>query len=283
MQRSVQRIADRHIIQMAVRKATSSRDFRRRQGSVRDLTPEVLEAFAVGFYLPLHRGKVAFGSLTRKLKEMSKAFSRYPKLWQQFKDTIGVQGMLDLPGAIRQLAKDGYKVLKRSIDKAFNVWPLKLYLLPENKALSVNTMIEKLMNQFPRFKDALTRNVKPRVDQFDHWLREHLPVVSRVLMVAIFIFIWLNVVEFEWDIHALVQVMAGQLTLADLLASLPGSALGALMNGLGLGTFSLLPLTIIARLMWLTSKRYLIWTGRGFELNWDNLAADGLVQSPAST
>ncbi|MDB4278171.1 hypothetical protein N9917_01075 [Deltaproteobacteria bacterium] len=283
MKVSAQRIADRHIIQMAVRKATSSRDFRRRRGSVRDLTPEVLETFAVEFYLPMHQGKVAFGSLTRKLREMSKAFSRYPKLWQKFKDAIGVQGMMDLPGAIRQLAKDGHKALKRTIGKAFDVWPLKLYTLPASKVLSVNTMIEKLMDQFPQFKSYLSQNVKPKVDLFDRWLRKHLPTVSRVLMVAIFIFIWLNVVEFEWDIEALVRVMGGQLSLAELLASLPGSALGAMMNGLGLGTFTLLPVTIVARLMWLTSKRYLIWTGRGFELNWDHLAADGLVQNPAAT
>jgi hypothetical protein len=239
---------------------------------------EVLAAFGEGFYLPMHQGRVAFGGLVKKLRELTKAFNKAPKLWAQFKRVLGVQSMSELPGAIRQLAKDGYQALRRGVHKAFSVWPLKLYTLPENKVLGINALLERVVDQFPAFKRALQRNVKPRVDQLDRWLRKYLPGVSTVVMVGIWIFIWMNVVEFEWDLHGFAQVLSGQLTLAELLASLPGSALGALMNGMGLGTFTLLPATIVARLIWLTARRYLIWNGRGFTLSWDNLAADGLVR-----
>jgi hypothetical protein len=280
-QELAQRIADRHMVRMAARKVASSSTFRRRQASLRDLDAEVLVAFGEGFYLPMHGGRVAFGGLVKKLKELSRAFTKAPKLWEQFKRTIGVTSMAELPGAIRRLAKDGYKVLQRAVGKAFSVWPLKLYTLPENKVLGINHIISKLVDQFPAFKRYLQQNVKPKVDQLDRWLRKYLPGVSTVMMVGIWIFIWMNVVEFEWDLHSFAQVLSGQLSLADLLASLPGSALGAMMNGLGLGTFTLLPATIVARLLWLTAKRYLVWTGRGFEISWDNLVSDGLVAGPA--
>jgi len=274
---SAQRIADLYIIKMAAREATSTREFRRRRAAVRDLTAEVMEAFAEGFYLPMHEGRVAFGGILGKLRDLTKLFTKKPRIWENFKKAIGIESLSDLPGAIKQAAKDGYAALKRILGKVFSTWPLMLYTLPEAKLFSVNGALGVLIKQFPAFESYLEKNVRPRVDAFDEWFRKALPRVSTVVLVAAFFFIWWNVVEFEWDVDSLGSILLGQITLSDLLGSLPGSAVGFLLKGFGFGTFTLFPAALIARLLFLMGKRYLVWTGRGFRIDWDRLSKDRMV------
>ncbi|MBV6342828.1 hypothetical protein [Candidatus Magnetobacterium casense] len=98
--------------------------------------------------------------------------------------------------------------------------------------------------------------------------------MSVVLMVAVYIWIWMNVVEFEWDMKSLTDAMTGHLSLADLLGSLPGSAIGFLLHALHVGSITLLPVTFVVRLGYLMAHRYLVWTGRGFTVDRDRLARD---------
>jgi len=100
-------------------------------------------------------------------------------------------------------------------------------------------------------------------------------VVSTVVVVAVFIFIWMNVLEFEWNLSDLTKALIGNISLGDLLASLPGSALGFLMNGLGVRTFTLLPSALVTRMLWLMHKGYVQWNGRWFDLDEDALLRDG--------
>jgi hypothetical protein len=130
------------------------------------------------------------------------------------------------------------------------------------------------MDASPAFKKFLADTVKPRVDQLDAWLQKYLPTVSKVVMVAIYVWIWINVVEFEWDLKGIIDAATGALSLSDLLASLPGSILGALMKSLGFGTFTLLPAAYAVRLALVVSRRYVSWTGSGFAFDADKLRAD---------
>jgi len=261
-------LREAHRTEVAKKAATVA--YRRvRRGSLRaanqmpsDLTLEVVQAIAVEFYQPYwsgHREALSFGKLARKLKDMIKFFVQKGKAaWAKFKEILGVEKITQLrPSHIKDLAKRGWELLKKAVGKAFSVWPLKIYTLPEAKLFSVNGLLGKLMERFPRFKGWLEQKVRPKVDQLDTWLRKYLPGVTHVALVAIFIWIWLNVVEFEWDISALTDVLMGRLTLGDLLTSIPGSALGALMNGLGLGTFTLLPAAFAARAIFLMANRLL--------------------------
>jgi hypothetical protein len=52
-----------------------------------------------------------------------------------------------------------------------------------------------------------------------------------------------------------------------------------MMNWLGLSTFALLPAAMVARLVFLMSKRYLTWTGGGFDFDWELLKKDYGVDS----
>ena len=268
-----ERVAARHEIRLAAKRACVSIN---RTASADGLLERCLVAMAEGALLS-DDGSVrtaGFANLARRLKQMAVMVGKFPKLWDRVKEFLGVQSLTDLPGRITELAKEGYKALKRLVDKAFAVWPLKLYALPESKLFSLNTALEKLMDASPAFKKFLTDTVKPRVDQFDKWLREYLPTVSKVVMVSIYVWIWLNVVEFEWDLKGILDAATGALSLSDLLASLPGSILGALMNSLGLGTFTLLPAAYAVRLMLVISRRYVSWTGSGFSFDAEKLRAD---------
>lgn len=275
MSLSCSRVAARHLIRVAARDACRV-TFRTRTASV-DLTERVLVAAAEGALIPDDGSPMRTAglmALPRKLAEFAKAVKRYPNLWEKVKEFVGVDSLADIPGRVKELAKEGYAALKKVLASAFDAWPLKLYTLPESAVFSVNKLLEKLMARFPQFGKWLETSVKPRVDQFDKWLSEHLPVIRKVLLTAIYVWIWLNVVEFEWDMKGLLGAATGQLTLSSLLASLPGSALGAMMNGLGLGTFTLLPAATAARVLFLMSKRYLTWTGRGFTVEWEKLSSD---------
>ena len=260
----VQAVADRYLVRRACLEALA--EHRVRTASM-GLTAQTLEAFATAFYLPYQRGKVAFGQLLRRLKDLVVQFTKAPMVWEKFKQLLGVKDLTDLPGLVRDLAKRGYGALRGLVVKAFSKFPLKIYTLEHSKLLSLNALIEKLLKKFPRFHNWIITKAKPRVDQFDQWLKEHLPGVSTVLLVAVYFFIWFNVQEFEWDLKGLMDALTGAISLSDLLLSLPSSALGLLLNSLGLGTFSLLPVAFIARLVVLLAARYLEWTGKGFRFN----------------
>jgi hypothetical protein len=105
-------------------------------------------------------------------------------------------------------------------------------------------------------------------------LRKKAPHIMGVVMVGIYIWVWMNVVEFEWDFKGLTDAITGAMSFPDFLASLPGSAFGAILNVFGFGTFTLLPIAVAARILYLLQHRYVEWNGRGFTVNWALMKRD---------
>jgi len=274
MSGAVERITDRFLIRQAVRRVCASRSFRTRTAALLDFTPEVITAFAEGFYFPMYRGRVAFGGLIKKLTSLVEAFKKIPHLWDTLKKALGIESVTDIPRAIKEWARKGYEALKKIIRHMFTKFPLSLYTLEKDKLKGVSDIIESLMDRFPQFQAWMREHVKPHVDQFDHWLRENAPVVSGVLTAAVYIWIWMNVTEFEWDWHSLVQGFTGAMGIGELLASLPSSVIGFLLNSFGLGRFTLLPALVVARIVYLIVHRYVAWTGHGFHFDHARLAHD---------
>lgn len=272
----VQRVVDRHLIRLAAREACGSNSARVASAG---LTPEVVAAFAEGFYLPHHRGRVAFGGLTRKLKQLVEAFKKAPRLWEKFKSLLGVTGLAQLPGAIKDLAKRGYKALRKVVSKLFEKWPLKLYTLDKGQLMSFNDLIGKLLDKSPGLKRALESGAR-KFGDFGEMLRKAAPTITGVAMVGIYLWVWMNVVEFEWDFRSLTDAITGAMSFHDFMASLPGSAFGFILNAFNLGTFTLLPYAVAARFLWLLANRYLEWTGRGFRWNAEALQADFGISWP---
>lgn len=272
---AIQHVADRYLCRLAAQEACLSTGVRLASAG---LTPEVVAAFAEHFYLPQHEGRVAFGGLVRKLKQLVEGFKHLPRLWDKFKKVIGIESLADIPKAIMSLASTAKKAIKQVLHKMFDTWPLKIYTLEKGKLASFNQMLDKLIGKSPKLKRALDSAIRA-VGSFGETVRQHAPHIMGAVMVAVYIWVWLNVVEFEWDLKALVDAISGGMTFPDFLSSLPGSAFGFLLNSFGFGTFTLLPLTLVARLMYLLGHRYVEWTGSGFKVDWGKIKADFDVDS----
>lgn len=272
MQPSPARVVARYQVrQLAFRVASELKG--PRTAASQEINGEVLAAFAEAFCVSSQDrvAKINLRSLGKKLKQLGTLFKKAPRVWEQFKKLVGVKSLSDLPRVLKDLAKRGLDLLKKSLSKLFNTMPFRMYTIG---GMGLNDLMVKLTKQIPGLDKILGR-LKAKGDQLGIWLREKAPVISGVLIVAIFIFIWLNVTEFEWDLHYLSKVLAGQIMFGDLLASLPGSGLGFLMNSLGFGTFTLLPATMVMRAMWLYQKDYLVWDGRRLSLNEEAILRDG--------
>ena len=251
-----------------------------RTASSRELTGETLAAFGEAFWLPAMTGSRAMRrqagigglrAMAKRLKQLGEIFKKAPRLWEDFKRVVGVKSLTDLPKALKDLAKRGYDALRKIIGKAFDTFPLKMFLI---KGTSLNDYLAKITKQVPGLEQALSK-VREQTDIIGDWLRKHAPAVSTVVIVAVFLFIWMNVLEFEWNLSDITKALIGQISLGDLLSSLPGSAMGFLMNGLGFGTFTLLPAAVATRMLWLMHKGYIRWNGKWFEFDEAKLEADG--------
>jgi len=281
------RVAARHQVREVARRVAAGLTSTKTSSEVGhsptcEITAATLSAFAEAFWLPQQpqQGGIRRASLrglAKRLKQLGQLFKKAPRLWEQFKRLVGVESMTDLPRRLKDLAAQGKKTLARFLGKAFNTFPLQIFTI---KGANLNAFLGQLTQQVPGLDKALAR-VRAGADVLGDWLRKHAPRLSKVLVVAAFIFIWMNVVEFEWNLSDLTDALVGNIGLGDLLASLPGSALGFLMNGLGLGTFTLLPAALVARVVWLMHKGYVVWDGRWFDLNRTALLRDGYEVAPA--
>jgi hypothetical protein len=277
MNASAQRVADRYHVRLVVRQVCDQPSFQTRTAALRDLTPEVLAAFAEGFWLPMHQGQLhktaVFRGLVKKVKSLWQAFKRAPaRLWTKFKEMLGIKGITDIPRAIKDAAKKGWKALRKVFAKAFTVWPLKIFTIPEGASFGLNAQLDRIMAKFPGFKRFLDTKAKPFLKTLDQFLRKWLPGVAPVIFTYIYITIWMNVVEFEWNFNDLVAGFTGGMSLADLIGSLPGSGLGFLMNGFGFGTWTLLPMALAARILYCLSVRLVMWRNGRFEVNQEAVA-----------
>lgn len=273
---AIQHVADRFLVRLAAQEACRNSGMRLASSG---LTPDVVAAFAEQFYLPQHEGKVAFGGLVRKLKQMVDGFKHLPHLWDKFKKALGVESLSDLPGVIMDMAGQAKKALRFVLTKVFNTWPLKIYTLDKGKLGGINQLLDSLISKSPKFKQFI-QAAAAKMGHYGEMVRKAAPHITGAVMVAVYVWVWFNVVEVEWDLKALTDAVSGALTFPDFLASLPGSAVGLLLNTLNLGTFTLLPVTLAARVLYMLANRYIEWTGRGFKVDWALIKADFHVEMP---
>lgn len=236
-----------------------------------DLTPEVVNAFAQAFFHTDHSERVAFGGLVKKLGKLVQMFRRAPKLLQQIKEMLG-----DLkPRTIMKWAKDGLRNLKKRVMRAVQEWPLAMFFYPKSK---LPTLTDMLVNAIEGTRiGAALQKVRPAALKIDKWLDKH-PLIkgmSRPVLAAVFIWIWLNVAEISWDIPGIVKGFTGQIGFSDLLSSLPESGIGAIFASLGLGYHLLGPM-LVARVVWLVAQNYIEYIpNKGFKVYWNKMGRLG--------
>ena len=223
----------------------------------------ILEAFGDVFI----ERTAAFGHIVKKLKELLHLLKRAPQALARINDMVGSLS----PENLRKWAQEGKEALTRALRKAARGFPLGLFFHPKVKLPTLTDLVARILKD-TRVGELLATRVKPRLDSLDKLLKKHLPTLRRPLYAAIFIWVWLNVVEISWDPSDLFEGFTGNRDLSSLLSSMPESALGALLATLGLG-FHFLPVILVARLTWLVANNYLEWNpaSGAFTVHWNLL------------
>ena len=252
-------------IKEAVRLVTAKRVFRKRRARTRELTPEVLTAFAEAF-LDEHGSRTAgVRDIARRLTKLVKLFKRAPKLLDRIKEFVGEL----TPSNLIAWARKGFAKARRAVLKAVQSWPLAMFFFPKSKLPSLSDILTKIL-EGTRVGEMLKRIGKKAV-RVDEWLEKH-PIIrglSRPVLAALFIWIWLNVAEISWDMESIFRGFTGQLPFSEVLSSLPESAIGLIFASFGVGYHFMGPV-LLARILWLVASNYIEYVpGKGFKVYWD--------------
>lgn len=217
-----------------------------------------------------------FDNFKKKLKNLVP--DQILNAWKKVRGVLGkFAGIFNNPKAVKELSKmigeltpenikaflkSGAKAVKDTFDS------IRLILTTPSELPTVTDMIKRTAVG-ARIAEWFTTKVQPRTDVIDDFLKKYIPTFRRVGIAAAFTFIWLNVDELSWELPALVDGFTGNMTLAELIATLPESGLGAISGALfGIG-YTIMPYAIVGRLLWMLGRKYLTWDGKKLGVNWD--------------
>lgn len=233
----------------------------------REITAEVLEAFACTSHVASQRQANALG---KRLMQLKSLFARAPKLWDTLKQMVGATGVLDLPRKIQRFMQDGKKYLSQMGTRLKESVPaLRIYLDQGSKLPALGVWLSRLVDVLPpniaRTVHAIGTKAKTMADWVDEILSKNtaLTLAGRAMSAAIFAFIWFNVMEISWDIPELIRGFTGGYSFGELLESLPESGIGFVLHVMFPGIPSgllwniLLPATVTIRVAWLIAHDYI--------------------------
>lgn len=223
------------------------------------------------------RGKtaVSISGIIKKVTTLIQGLSREPKAWTAFKEAVGATAesasATEIGKLVWDFASKGKKTVKDLIQKITNTFPLNLYFVPKNKVPTLTDLINYIMSKAPKgITDALAK-VNDRVIQpLSDLLKKYLPTLQRPIIAALFVWIWVNVAEISWDFKDLIRGFTGDMSLAELFSTLPESGVGLIMAMFGVG-YQLLPVMVLARILWLVGNNYLEWKNGKLSVRWDKL------------
>jgi len=176
------------------------------------------------------------------------------------------------PANIKSFLKSGQKALKAALE------PIRI-ILTEPSGLPTLTDLIKRTAIGAGIAEEFSAKVRPRADAVDVFLKKHVPNLRRVAVAAAFTVVWLNVDELSWDMPSLAAGFSGGMSLADLLASLPESAIGAVSSAVfGIG-YTIMPYMILTRVLWLVAGKLLIWDGKSLKPNWKLVEKSSFFQA----
>jgi len=283
MEASALRVRDRFLVHQVVQELYTDHGLRTAAWAP---PREIVAAIVEGLWEPREGStdrEAALGILrgVKKLLKLLKGAGK--RAWEVFSQALGLHELEGLgtiakvkaiAGRVKDLAKRGKDTLGKVLKKVSQTFPLSLYFVPKGKVPNLTDLMARIAKKSPTIW-RFVQKIKGGADVLDKWLKKYLPGLSRVLLGAIFIFCWFNVAELSWDFEGLLAGFSGNITLPELLASLPESALGFLFAGFGLG-YGALPVTIIFRLVWLVAHKYLTYVpGRGLVVHWDKMGVAG--------
>jgi hypothetical protein len=192
----------------------------------------------------------------RKLKDL---FAKAPTLLSEMSKVLFKGGAVT-PSALEGLAKQGREVLSKALGGVRQFMALKKDLPTLTDLIKRTAFGAGILDKYEQF-------VKPKADALEVWLKKHLPTLTRVAVAALFIWIWLNVDELSWKPDDILRGFTGQISLADLLLSLPESGIGAISSALFGAGYTIMPYVLAARLMWMLAHKYLEYNGGKWKPN----------------
>jgi hypothetical protein len=256
----------------------------------RELTAEVLEAFASAALDRVASDLRLAAGIGQRLEVLWRAFQEAPNAWADFKRMLGVKGdswltvVRELPGKIKAFAANGKKYIENIGHKLANSVPaLRIYLDAAGKLPALGDWLTKVITHLPDSVARTLRGIGTRANSLAAWLdailKKHpiLKTLGTVASAALFAFIWFNVVEISWDVPELIRGFTGGFTFVDLLWSLPEASVGLVLRlmfpGLPSGLLwnALLPITVALRLAWLHREGILEWSHGHASILWDRL------------
>lgn len=241
--------------------------------------PVVVEALVQGLWEPRvgSTDREAIFGIAKAVGKLMGLLKKAPRALPALKRALGLDENAslvqlvksgDLVKRVRELASAGKKALGKVLKKVTETFPLSLFFVAKNKAPGLTDLLARIVNKSPKLR-ALLSKVKGGIGTVDAFLKKYIPNLSRGLYAAVFIWVWFQVSEISWDIQGIIAGFTGQISLGDLLASLPESGLGAIAALFGLG-YGALPYALIARIVWLVANHYLEWVpGKGVRVKWE--------------
>ena len=253
---------------------------------------ETVLAIADAFWEPrLATDKEAFGNIMRSVGKLLKLVKRAPRAWPAIQRALGLDEMEGLSliekgkllgTRLKELAKEGKRALGKILKGAAQHFPLSLFFTPKNKLPGLTDLMARILDKVPWAKAALGKIHAGSV-KVDDFFKKYLPHLRRPLYGAIFIWIWFNVAELSWDLQGLIAGFTGSISLPELLSSMPESGIGLIAASFGLG-YGALPVTLIARFIWLVANHYLEWIpGKGLKVRWSAMDVDQPDELVAAT
>jgi hypothetical protein len=188
------------------------------------------------------------------------------KALRLFKIPQVVAALKKLLGSIS--VKSFLALLKKGKDVAKNLGRKlrdKMWFMIEHKKLPTLTDLVERTELGLKAKGLYKVHLESGVDIVEQWFKKYMPTLSKVLIAALFAYIWINVAEISWEPADLIRGFLGQITLHELIKSLPESAVGFVLANVFYGTvgFTLMPFMLIPRLAWLLAKGYITYrTGK---------------------
>ena len=227
-----------------------------------------------GFLLEDMVRTASWGNFRKKLQRIWEFLQKAPQVWKTIRDFFKVDSPEQLAKALRDWAKKGKEVFGKLLKQVKKTFPFSLYFVEKGKMPGLTDAIMRIIEANPKLKKALSSINTNIVEPLDRVLEKHIPNLSRPIKAAVFIYIWLNVVEISWDFQGLIRGFTGQVSLGELFGSFPESALGAFLSLFGIG-YGLLPVVLIARILWLVAHKYMYWVpGKGLQVDWAKITGE---------
>jgi len=207
------------------------------------------------------------GGMKSKLLQIYNAFKRLPKMWESFKEMLGIKTKDGWTNAV-SLYREFSDKLSRFLDEGKTWWAKKkqklresskilhfIFLYSEN-APTISTLLEKIYARFEGVQNKAMQFVKKMLGgarSLIEWIKEFFsrhPILDLASIPAkayLYWVIWLNAgVEISWKIDDLVLGFLGLISWESIILGLPESGITFLVGFF----FPFIPLGRIAKISW---------------------------------